>query len=98
MVLPQLSQVLVLTYSSVSLKEERAAEKVKEESYETIFHARFPVAQEAMAVAMTVGSKTPPQQLLGLPGTSRMGKITRSKSLLPPWDRGIKLKLYYYFK
>lgn len=48
-----------LTYSSILLKGKWAAEKVKE-SYEAIFHARFLVAQEAVAVAMAVGSKTPP--------------------------------------
>lgn len=93
-----MSQVLILPYSSILLKGGPAAERVKEESYETIFHVYFPVIQEAVAVAMAVGSKTPPQQLLGLPGTSRMGKINRSKRLLPPWDQGIMLKLYYYFK
>lgn len=58
----------------------------------------FPGAPDALAVAMAVGSGTPLQQPLGLPGTSRMGKINHSKSPFPSWEQGIMLKLYYYFK
>lgn len=40
----------------------------------------------------------PTHQPLGFHHISRMGKINFSKSSLTPWELGIRLKLYYYFK
>lgn len=102
-----LSQLLVGSHSCsrassyfplVSLKEGFVAKRRKEELWVHFPSPCFPVARDPLAVAMAVGSQTPPLQPFGLPDTSRMGKRNRSKSLLPPWELGIMLKLYYYFK
>lgn len=89
--LPQLSQGFVILYSSVSLKgeQDRAAEKGKGESYETIFHACFPVAQEALAVAMAAGARTPPPWPLGLPALQGWEKEMIQRVSFPLGTKGL---------
>lgn len=94
--LPQLMWGLVILYPCGCFEGGTCGrERERREPWDRFPCPCFPVTPDALLVAMAVDSGTPS---LPMAGTSRMGKINCSKSLLPPWEPGIMLKLYYYFK